>query len=102
MNIAVDELDDAAIEIIHAHGHEQGLRLGIERGQVGERAAGFAQAKQAFCLSFPVRSVAIRSSFAPAMCWLGWRSRRWSPQAWVTSTAARSRRATRRRGSDVR
>ena len=52
VNIAVDELDDAAIEMIHAHGHEQGLRLGIERGQVGERAAGFALAKQTFCLTF--------------------------------------------------
>ena len=53
VNIAVDGLDDAAIEMIHAHGHEQGLRLGIERAQAGERAAGYAQAKQTFCLSFP-------------------------------------------------
>jgi hypothetical protein len=53
VNIAVDELDDAAMEMIHAHGHEQGLRLGIERAQVAERAAGYAQAKQAFCLTFP-------------------------------------------------
>jgi hypothetical protein len=53
VNIAVDGLDDTAMEMIHAHGHEQGLRLGIERAQVGERAAGYAQAKQTFCLSFP-------------------------------------------------
>ena len=53
VNIAVDELDDAAMEIIHAHGHEQGLRLGIERAQAGERAASYAQAKRTFCLSFP-------------------------------------------------
>ena len=53
VNIAVDELDEASMEMIHAHGHEQGFRLGIERAQAGERAAGYTQAKQAFCLSFP-------------------------------------------------
>jgi hypothetical protein len=52
VNIAVDGLDDAAIEMIHAHAHEQGLRLGIERAQAASRAAGYAQAKLAFCLSF--------------------------------------------------
>jgi hypothetical protein len=38
--------------LIHAHGHEQGFRLGIERAQGVERAAGYTQAKLEFCLTF--------------------------------------------------
>lgn len=52
-NIVVNGFDDAAIEAIRADGHAEGFRIGVSRAQVAERAVGYAQAKQTFCLSFP-------------------------------------------------
>ena len=52
-NMVVNGFDNAAIEAIRAKAHAQGFQLGANRAQAAERAAGYAQAKLAFCLTFP-------------------------------------------------
>ena len=53
VNIAIDGLDDAALEAIHTHGYQQGYREVLKAGHAQGRAAGNAEAKRMYCLSFP-------------------------------------------------
>ena len=53
VNIAIDGLDDAALEAIHTHGYQQGYREGFNAGHAQGRAAGYAEAKRIYCLTFP-------------------------------------------------
>jgi hypothetical protein len=52
VNIAVDGLDDAAMEVIHAHGYEQGFRAGVNHDRA-ERAAAYANSDAKFLLTLP-------------------------------------------------
>jgi flagellar biosynthesis/type III secretory pathway protein FliH len=52
VNIAIDGLDDAELEAIHAHGHQQGYREGFQAGRDQGRADGYAEAKGVYCLTF--------------------------------------------------
>jgi hypothetical protein len=53
VNIAIDGLDDAALEAIHAHGYQQGYPEGFKASRDQGRAAGYAEAKRIYCLTFP-------------------------------------------------
>ncbi|MHB8489354.1 MAG: hypothetical protein ACYDCS_05660 [Candidatus Dormibacteria bacterium] len=53
VNVAVDGLDDAELEAIHAHGYQQGYLEGFKAGRAQGRAAGSAEAKRIYCLTFP-------------------------------------------------
>jgi hypothetical protein len=52
VNCAIDGLDDAELEAIHAHGYQQGYLEGLTAGRGQGRAAGYAEAKRIYCLSF--------------------------------------------------
>ena len=52
VNIAIDGLDDAALEAIHTHGYQQGYLEGFKAGRAQGRAAGYAEAKRIYCLTF--------------------------------------------------
>jgi hypothetical protein len=52
VNIAVDQLDAAAMEVIRAHGNEQGFREGV-KAERAERAAAYAASAKKFVLTQP-------------------------------------------------
>ena len=52
VNIAIEGLDDAALETIHTHGYQQGNRDGFKAGRDQGRAAGYLEAKRMYCLTF--------------------------------------------------
>jgi hypothetical protein len=52
VNIAIDGLDDAELEAIHAYGYQQGYLEGFKAGRAQRRAAGYAAAKRTYCLLF--------------------------------------------------
>jgi hypothetical protein len=53
VNIAINGLDDAELEAIHAHGYQQGYVEGLKAGRGQGRAAGYGAAKRIYCLMFP-------------------------------------------------
>lgn len=53
VNIAIEGLDEAELEAIHAHGYQQGYLEGFKAGRAQGRAAGYAEAKRIYCLTFP-------------------------------------------------